>query len=59
MLSVRRPDYFVTLHLHVLDETLTVDGVLQRLVDGLNEIQLPAVSVQTGLILAGLHALLV
>ena len=53
-----RPTHLVALQLHVLDEALAVDGVLQCLVDGLDQIQLPAVAAQTCLILAGFHALL-
>ena len=51
-----RPGNLVTLHLHVGDKVLAGDGILQRLVDGLNQIQLPAVAAQTRLVLAGLHA---
>ena len=58
MLSTGCPSHLVTLYLHVGDEILAGDGVFQRLVDSLDEIQLPAVAAQPGLVLAGLYALL-
>ena len=58
VLPAIRPGNLVTFHLHVFDEALAAGGILQRLVDGLDEIQLPAVAAQAGLVLAGLHALL-
>ena len=58
MLSVRRPAHLVTFQLHVFDEALPAGGVFQRFVDGLDQIQLPAVTAQASLVLAGLHALL-
>ena len=51
-----RPGNLVTFYLHVGDEIFTGDGVFQRLVDGLDQIQLPAVGVEAGLILTGLHS---
>ena len=58
VLSGWRPAHFVAFHLHVFDKALPVIGILQRLVDGLDEIQLPTIPAQTGLILARLHALI-
>ena len=58
MLPVRRPAHLVPLHFHVLNEALPAGGVFQRFVDGLDEIQLPAVAAQARLVLAGFHAFL-
>ena len=51
------PGHLIALVLHELDEALTVIDVLQRLVDGVDQIQLPAVAPQTSLILTGPHLL--
>ena len=55
--SVREPAHLVTFHFHILNEAFPVVSILQSLVDSLDEIQLPAVAAQLGLVLAGLHAL--
>ena len=46
-----RPGHLVTFVLHILNKTLPINGVLQRLVDGLNQIQLPELT--SGLIQLG------
>ena len=58
VVPVWRPAYLIALQFHILNETFSVVGILQSLVDSLNEIQFPTVATQTGLILAGLHPLL-
>lgn len=49
------PGNLVALALHAFDELIWIPGVLQHVVDGLDQIQLPAVGVEAGLVLAGLH----
>ena len=56
-LPVIAPVDFVAFDLHVLDETLFVIRILQRFVDRLDEIQFPALTPQSGLILTGSHLL--
>ena len=52
-----RPDNFIALVLHVFDEAFPVIGIFQCVVDGLDEIQLPAIAPQSRLVLAGAHLL--
>ena len=55
VLPVLSPDDLIAFALHALDELIWTPGVLQHVVDGLDQIQLPAVGVEAGLVLAGLH----
>ena len=58
VLPIWRPAHLVTFQLHIFDEALPAGGVFQHLVDGLDQIQFPAVTAQASLVFAGLHALL-
>lgn len=57
LLPCIRPDDLVALVLHVLDEALPFIGTFQRVVDGSDEIQLPAIAPQSRLVFAGTHLL--
>ena len=59
VLPVIAPADLVALVLHVLNKTLTVSGILQRFIDGLDKFQLPALAPQSRLILTGTHLLFV
>ena len=51
------PNHLIPLHFHILSKAVPVDSVLQRFVDGLDQVQLPAVPTEAGLILSGRHPL--
>lgn len=57
VLPVVCPTHLVSFILHELDEALPVINILQRLIDGVDQIQLPAIAPQTGLVLTGPHLL--
>lgn len=51
------PNDLIPFDLHILNKALPVNGVLQRLVDGLEQVQLPAVPAEAGLVFSGSHPL--
>lgn len=55
MLPGIRPGNLVSLAFHAFDKFIRGPGVLQYIIDGLDQIQLPAVGIAASLILAGLH----
>lgn len=57
VLPVVCPGHLVSFVLHELDEALSVVNVFQCLVDRMYQIQLPAVSPKTSLVLTGPHLL--
>ena len=52
------PGDLVTFLLHISDEGLPAISILQSLVDGVDQIQFPAVAAKASLILSGLHPFL-